>query len=122
MSAGGMSCRTSSTGGVLPYAVGPEVRQGTQMCHTFSPFGHSPNFHISCLFLPLLSSIPRTLTNTNSLPRHPRYKELSPHPLLPLPRSLQDPRSPCSMKVLTMHGPISYRTKRLRTEVGSCSD
>ena len=56
MSAGGMQCRASSTGGVLMYVGGPEVRQGAQMCHTSSPFGHPPNpllhfaFQLRCSF------------------------------------------------------------------------
>ena len=69
MSAGGMHCRTSSTAGVLPYAGGPEVRQGAQMrlclqsfwpLHELSyllllssvPFFHSPNPHGRKLFTP----------------------------------------------------------------------
>ena len=53
MSAGGMHCRTSSTGGVLLYVAAPEVRQTAQMCHTSTPFGHFTNPHFALPMSPL---------------------------------------------------------------------
>ena len=50
MSAGGMQCRASSTGGVLLYVVGPEVRQGAQMCSCLQSFRPSPEPTLALLF------------------------------------------------------------------------